>query len=174
MESHAVWKAKRALLAAGYKKARATIRQQVWDVELQRHTSEMSKHLAIGDNGRGFSPARYLTKLQIPKYRRAFTLARFNVLPSALLQGRFAGKPYAERLCPCGLPEVESVTHVLLRCRFYNDIRRVFISPVMQNPLNEFLCLKCLVEDRDPEITLKVAKYCVAAMRLREQAVLSL
>lgn len=161
------------LIATGFEKARTTIRQRIWDVELQCHMSEMIKHPAIRDHGRGFSPANYLSGLQVPKYRRSFTLARFNVLPSALLQGRFEGKPYTARVCPCGSLEVETASHVLLRCRLYEDIRLTFITPVLQKSRkeSEYHSLKLLLEDKNPKTTLNVAKFCASAINRRKQVV---
>ena len=34
--------------------------------------------------------------MTLPKYRKAFTLAKFNVLPSVLLEGRYKNIPYEE------------------------------------------------------------------------------
>lgn len=41
--------------------------------------------------------ANYLGNLTIPKYRLIFTKARFNCLPSAVLDGRYNGIPYEKR-----------------------------------------------------------------------------
>lgn len=61
--------------------------------------------------------ANYLKNLTIPKYRLIFTKARFNCLPFTVLDGRYNGIPYENRLCPCNDWEVESLEHVLLECR---------------------------------------------------------
>lgn len=180
---HSTWKASlfekirslgfspQILIAAGYERARSQVLQRIRDIELQCHMGKMDKHATIRDFGRGFSPANYLADLQIPKYRHSFTLARFNVLPSALLLGRYEGKPYESRVCPCGSSEVETSLHVLLHCSYYEDLRLTFIAPVLQKLKNEpeLQRMRALVEDKVPEITINVAKFCVAAIRRRKQ-----
>lgn len=161
------------LIASGFEKAKRMVSQRIGDVELQDHMSKIDKYPAIQDYGKGFNLTPYLLDLQIAKYRRAFTLTRFDVLPSALLKGRYVGKPYAERVCPCGLKEVETASHVLLHCDLYGDIRSLFISPIVQKfpGRSESQRLKILLGDKNPEVTLKVAKFSAAAIKRRALAV---
>lgn len=58
----------------------------MWDTELQLHLSLATEFHFFRD--KKFVPSNYLASLLICKYRKAFTLAQFNVLSSAFLRGR--------------------------------------------------------------------------------------
>ncbi|KAJ7341707.1 hypothetical protein JRQ81_006516 [Phrynocephalus forsythii] len=53
--------------------------------------------------------ASYLSQLEDPAYRRAFTLARCLVIPSMVLEGRYKKIPYEDRRCTCSQREMESM-----------------------------------------------------------------
>ncbi|KAJ7344673.1 hypothetical protein JRQ81_000623, partial [Phrynocephalus forsythii] len=67
--------------------AKAVIKQRIWDVELQEYQSLLVSSSA--DRSNVFTLPFYLKSISLPKHRRALTLARLNVLPSRLLDGRF-------------------------------------------------------------------------------------
>lgn len=59
----------------------------------------------------------------LPKYRGAFILAHFSMLPFALLSGRFT-KPWVyEQLRLCGVGAIGPVDPVLLYCNLYRECR---------------------------------------------------
>lgn len=72
-----------------------------------------------------------LSILTIPRYCHAFTLARFNVLPSALLTGRYNSVPSNRRFCPCSVNLTETLVHVFFCCRFYVQACLALLEPVL-------------------------------------------
>ena len=76
-------------------------------------------------------PVPYLAEIHYVEYRRLLTVARLNVLESAVLWGRYRGVPYAQRTCHCALGEVESTENILLSCPFYTDFRQNLIDPLL-------------------------------------------
>ena len=113
--------------------------------------------------------APYLQNLIIPKYRRAFTLVRLNVPPSAILEGRFQRIPLENRVCPCGDGSIESVAHVLLSCTFYKDLRKEVITPLLLSipGRSTNATVSYLLADQDNQVTAKTAKFLVGAMKIR-------
>ena len=88
------------------------IKRRVLDLVLQELRSMARNRcspwsMGIEQNGQCLAP--YFLPLSDPDLRSAYTPARFNVLPSALLYGRFNKTPYAMRVCPCGLQKLESL-----------------------------------------------------------------
>lgn len=65
------------------------------------------------------------------KYWRIFTVASFNALPSASLEGRYHHVPLPQQLCLCHPEKIESIGHVLLHCLFDNDIQSQYIFPIL-------------------------------------------
>lgn len=76
-------------------------------------------------------PAFYFFHLLCPQTHRAFSLVRFNVLPSALLSGRFHNIPYSERLCGCNGTSIETWSHTVFHCHRYNGLRVKYLSSVL-------------------------------------------
>ena len=113
-----------------------SINCRLLDVQLQHLTKAARKtcspsHLGLSQNS--WLLASYFSHLTDPHLRRAFMLARFNALPSAVLFGRFRGTPYIHRRCPCSLGAIETVHHVLLDCPFYNSSRARFLEPLLHD-----------------------------------------
>ena len=107
----------------------------------------------------------YMTSIIPPICRRAF-LARLHVLPSNLLEGRFQGIPYSDRLCPCDSGKVEIVEHVLLYCHFYWDLCKDLLSHIFlkfPGRSNEFYIL-LILSDKVSYVSSKVPKYRAAAI----------
>ena len=107
------------------------------------------------------------------KYRTAFTLAHFNVLPSALLEGRFSKIPVNEWICPYGTGVTEYVEHVILHCNMYEECRKKLISPILTafsgcSPTT--LVLICL-RDVSSHITERVSKFLMTSMKIRKKKV---
>ncbi|KAJ7319797.1 hypothetical protein JRQ81_019308 [Phrynocephalus forsythii] len=74
-------------------------------------------------------PVHYLCLLKCSEEWRADTLARCNAIPSAVLYGRFNGTPYSDRRCSCVLDGVESLTHMVLYCPFYDHFHKKLLDP---------------------------------------------
>lgn len=152
----------------GLERARLVIKQRIRDIEWQNDLACVADPF-IKSVFRPQAMARYLTHLELYSYRRAFTLARFNVLPSAVAEGRYKKIPYHERICPCGQDEVETAEHVLLRCNFYKDQRTLLIYPLLSNlpgrSSGHFLHM--LLTDGNPTSVYAVAKFLAAAMKIR-------
>lgn len=161
-----------SLLSMGLIKAKSLIGQRLKDIERQNNLTILKKlcpWYTYFPPSHFDSPASYLFKLTIPKYRRAFTLARWDVLPSAVLEGRYQKTPFEKRLCPCGDGNTETMSHVLLSCPLYKDLRNEIITPlILANPgRSPDITLYFLLSDTDSQITEKVARYIERAMKLR-------
>uniref|UniRef100_A0A670HL80 ribonuclease H n=1 Tax=Podarcis muralis TaxID=64176 RepID=A0A670HL80_PODMU len=160
------------LLKMGLPKAKTIIDQRMKDIEQQNNLAYIKKFSAwyayLPPSHFDFR-APYLSTLTIPKLRRAFTLARLNMLPSAVLEGRYQGISFENRLCPCGAGCVETVSHVLLSCSLYKDLRDETIAPLL-SAIPGHSCeakLFSLLADQNGSTTEKVAKFVERAMRLR-------
>uniref|UniRef100_A0A2D4PQN9 Reverse transcriptase zinc-binding domain-containing protein n=2 Tax=Micrurus surinamensis TaxID=129470 RepID=A0A2D4PQN9_MICSU len=162
-----------ALGDCGLKDAQFRVVQRLVDIDLQYLRSRANKTCSplifSHSNNYGLRMASYLYTLTIPKYRRAFSLARFNVLPSALLSGRFKKLLLSERLCPCDRAEVETVEHVLIHCPIYNTARIQLWSSIGFD-LSGFnannLVVYCL-GDKSSYITAQVSKFFLRAVTVR-------
>ncbi|KAJ7329669.1 hypothetical protein JRQ81_015843, partial [Phrynocephalus forsythii] len=66
-------------------------------------------------------------------FRKAFTLARCEVFPSLVLEGRFKSILREQRLCPCGSDEIVSIGHRMLRCSRHNKIQAKYIIPLLKD-----------------------------------------
>ncbi|KAJ7341463.1 hypothetical protein JRQ81_005583 [Phrynocephalus forsythii] len=78
-------------------------------------------------------PTAYLSQLETYKFRRAFTLARYEAFPSVVLEGRFRSASREERLRPCGSDKRESIEHMMPRCSRHNKIRAKLITPLLKD-----------------------------------------
>lgn len=81
--------------------------------------------------GCNLSIAGYLYNLALSIHRWAFSRARFDAFPSALLKGRFHGTPYSQRLWHCGFREVETLIHILIQYPFYDAPRHALIVSII-------------------------------------------
>nr|XP_016847415.1 PREDICTED: uncharacterized protein LOC107982573 [Anolis carolinensis] len=158
------------LTSMGYDQAKAQIKQRITDIERQIDLSNAPSFITSGDSRGSTSPMEYLTKLEVANHQRAFTLARCHVLPSAVLEGRYQKTPYSERLCPCDSGHIETTEHVLLQCLFYRDIRSRLITPwTTKYPgrSGQFY-VTLLLLDTILAVTYNVAKFCTAAVKIRQ------
>ena len=56
---------------------------------------------------------------------------RCGILPLRIETGRFSGEPEDSRLCKmCSKNEIESETHFLINCDFYNELRNELYSTI--------------------------------------------
>lgn len=146
------------------------IRTRLLDIQIQnlknlanKRCSPLFLHLPVSHD----KVPDYLFQLDNPHLRRAFTLARCNVLPSAVLQGRFNGIPMRERLCPCSSGAVESIDHIFFCCSLHAEARNKFLTPF----LSETTCssdnsvLKQLLSTPDPFLMRQTAIFVSAVLK---------
>ena len=117
-------------LSMGSERAKKIIRQRIADIDRQNTLTRLPSTYRQLYEHRPNHPAIYLKTLENPRHRWTFTRARFNALPSALLTGRYLRIPLEQRLCPCDLKEIESISHVLLYCTLYRDLRKELSEPL--------------------------------------------
>lgn len=58
-------------------------------------------------------------------------MARYNIVPSAIVEGHYRKVPMVEWICPCGSEIVETLEHVLLGWKLYNDICAKYSYPLL-------------------------------------------
>ena len=92
------------------------------------------------------------------------------LLPSVVLLGRYNNIPYESRLCACGEGTIETLSHVILECKIYEQIREWLIKPCIPSldGRDRKECLQKLLEDRNKEVTNRVAKFGRLAIKLRD------
>lgn len=117
----------------------------------------------VGNSIQNFVPPSFLYLLRFPKHCRAFTLAQFNRLPSALLERRYTRIPYEEQLCPCQSGSIKTIEHVLLNCCLYQNF---FFMTKLPGSSNQFLYF---LADCCKEITSKVARFCALTCLIRQK-----
>lgn len=117
------------------------------------------------------TPMPYIRDLENLESRRAFMLIRMDMLPSAILEGRYRKIPYMNRLCVCGEGRIESLEHVLFECKIYKQIQESYIHPHISDmeEADRKRCLQLLLADRNKVTTYNVAKYGRLAIKLRQQ-----
>ena len=76
-------------------------------------------------------PAAFLSLLKCPEKLRAFSLARCNVMPAALLYRRFKQIPYLERHCSCEQGALETLVHMFLHCPLHHSDHSKFVALVL-------------------------------------------
>ena len=91
------------------------------------------------------------------QHRSALAKFRCGVAPIQIELGRYGGVPENERLCPICLQDVESETHVLIDCDFYQDIRSDLMRYASTNienfrELNSFEKLCALLSCEDVQV----------------------
>ena len=90
-------------------------------------------------------------------------------MPTAILVGTYENVPFDQRLCVCGSGEAEDVSHYLLKCSLYDHPRSKFLAgilrPLCDSPPLAHLCM--LLADRDVFTTHQVAKFALAATKIR-------
>ena len=159
------------LLSVGFDQAKKIIKQRSEDTERQADLNRAPQFIASESIRHRVCQMPYLSTLEIPKHRRAFTLARCQALPSAILEGRYKKIPLEERRCPCGLGQLETTEHILLFCLYYRDLRSSFIRPILRNfpGRTEQFYISLLLQDSTPEITYAVARFCAASSAMRRR-----
>lgn len=122
------------------------------------------------------APATYLSLLEKPGQRTAFSLARWKALPSAVVEGRFRKTPMLERVCPCGDGEVETIKHVLLYCQFYQEIRSKIIFPLLRRYTgrSDIELFNLFLIGANPKITVPCAKFFSAAYKIHQEILRSI
>ena len=106
-------------IAMGYTNTKAAVKCRICVIERQDHVSQMGTNSVVTYSA--FTMSSYFSSLMSTKIIQAFTLARLNMLPSKLLDGKFQNIPFSECLCPCKSNQVETVTHVLYACLLYTS-----------------------------------------------------
>ena len=111
----------------------------------------------------------YLHHLEQPQDRWAFTLARCNIVPSSLAQGRYKGLPTELRVCPCGQGKTESLQHMLFYCTLYKDIRLSHLTVFLPSHSGwaDLRKIQYLLCDLSKEVTLSTARYVQAIIQRR-------
>ena len=149
--------------------------QRLLDIEFQEETATLPNCYITLKSWSGLAPASYLTNISMAKYRWAFSRARFNAFPSAVLEGRFQKQPMEQRLCSCNTDQIESIAHILLFCPLYHSIRNSLIFPLLSHftnfmPIatyNSGKMVKLLLRDKDPNISQMVAKFLYISTRIK-------
>ena len=72
----------------------------------------------------------YVNCIMSKSHRSALAKFRCGVAPIRLETGRYEGLPVNERICPICMLEVEDEEHVLMRCNFSPDQRRLMLDSV--------------------------------------------
>ncbi|KAJ7316967.1 hypothetical protein JRQ81_003129 [Phrynocephalus forsythii] len=111
----------------------------------------------------------YFHNLTSAPLRTAFTALRFQTMPSAFLEGRHDNIPVSDRLCPCGSGEVNDVPHYLLRCPLHEQPRGKFLGGIISLLADKSpgAQLSMLLVGTDRFVTQQVAKFALAAMKIR-------
>lgn len=113
--------------------------------------------------------ANYLVEITDPTLRRAFTMARFQTLPTAYLTGRYTKTPVEHRLCPCLMRIKEDLTHYFLYCPIYSGFRDALLQIIPNSITSPEDRVKFLLVDANPRITHVVAVFVMKAMKARER-----
>ena len=128
---------------------------------------KLSPYLKLSSLSPADKPMVYLQQLTYPKHRAAFSSARFNALPSAVLEGRYRRTPYQNRVCICGNGNIENIAHVLLFCPLYRNTRKELITPLLLpypgRPTDSYV--NFLLEDHNRTVTANAAKFLAITMR---------
>ena len=112
-----------AVLAVDTNHAKTVLRQRVLNIERHCYINQCPNFLAAEDKKHAAEQATYLSLLEVPHHRRAFSLARWGVLPSASLEGHFKSIPLSEGVCPCDSGEIELTEQVLFKCAYYQGVQ---------------------------------------------------
>ncbi|KAJ7319872.1 hypothetical protein JRQ81_019383, partial [Phrynocephalus forsythii] len=111
------------LFTTGYSKVRFLLQQHIYDIEHQNNLSVTNKLCPWYDHSVISHPkimALYLNMLIVPKYKRAFSCARFNAMPSAILEGCF--KEYLYKIAHAHVVKV--LKHLPMRYCYARFIER--------------------------------------------------
>ncbi|KAJ7322478.1 hypothetical protein JRQ81_018765, partial [Phrynocephalus forsythii] len=92
---------------------------------------------------------------------RAYTLARCNAIPSAVLYGRFNRTAYNDRCCACALGGVESHSHMVLYCPLYDHFRKKLLDPLLlkKRQSSDTDILRFLLSSGDTVVIENVASF---------------
>uniref|UniRef100_A0A670IUV5 ribonuclease H n=1 Tax=Podarcis muralis TaxID=64176 RepID=A0A670IUV5_PODMU len=99
--------------------------------------------------------------------RRAFTCARLNCFPTAVLSGRYSRVPSANRTCSCNDTVLETMEHVMLFCPNWTDERSRFLTPLVNKlhlPIQPWI-VSLLLQDSDRWITEMTANFLLSVMK---------
>ncbi|KAJ7326811.1 hypothetical protein JRQ81_016570, partial [Phrynocephalus forsythii] len=83
------------LIQVGYEMAKLILKQHILEVERHHDLGAISNNIAIDPALITFKPANYFFAHLTKNQHRAFTLARMNVLPSAIQEGKSQKIPYS-------------------------------------------------------------------------------
>ena len=74
------------------------------------------------------------------------------------------------RQCLCNNGEIETPDHVLLCCPFYKELRSKLILPLTDKypGRQDIDYMHLLLIDKYPTVTAQVARFCAAAMKIRQ------
>ncbi|KAJ7337996.1 hypothetical protein JRQ81_010522 [Phrynocephalus forsythii] len=146
------------------------IHQRIWDIEYQTISSGLNPTCSPHFYGLMPTPglgANYMKHLINPCLCRAFMLARLNILPSAVLSGRYYNVPFEKRLCKLCLLEPDSTSHILLSCPSHHKLRLRLLTPYISNFSGSPESItKRLLEDKLPELTASVAEYLATVLHI--------
>ncbi|CAI5770207.1 Hypothetical predicted protein [Podarcis lilfordi] len=99
--------------------------------------------------------------------RRAFTCARLNCFPTAVLSGRYSRVPIANRTCSCNDTALETMEHVMLFCPNWTDERSRFLTPLVNKfhlPIQPWI-VSLFLQDSDCWITEMTANFLLSVMK---------
>ena len=149
------------LMSISYYQAKSLVKQKILDIERQHDLRDI-----IGINRNTSMP--YISELENSENRRVFMLIRMDMLPSAILDGRYKKISYLNQLCVYGEGRIETLEHVLLDGKIYKQIRESYINPIIldRDGGNRKCCLQTLLEDRNKATTYNVAKFGRLALKL--------
>ena len=94
-----------------------TIKRIIQDVDVQGIHAGAGGSFSPRALGLSYIPnvvALYFSNLTIPSCRTSFMLARLNVFPSAMVEGRYRKIPHIERTCRYSSMELDTICHILL------------------------------------------------------------
>ncbi|XP_053100482.1 uncharacterized protein LOC128322711 [Hemicordylus capensis] len=156
------------LLELDLSNAKRIVKQRLADIELQNNQASLTEFYKGVRTRWDLSPANYLSHITLSKFRWAFTRARTNSFPSALLAGRYSGVPLEERYCRCGSGEIESIEHILLSCKLHRQPREHLILPLVckQTDRSAEQLVKYLLSDKNVLNFNSVAKFCYIAFKM--------
>ncbi|XP_061481609.1 uncharacterized protein LOC133383943 isoform X1 [Rhineura floridana] len=145
------------------------LRNQIFEFEAQQDntaisSARFSSWFPLFKTNHEWAP--YLDLLTKATLCRAYTELRFQVMPSAYLQGRYLGIPYANRLCVSGCKVPEDLIHYMLICPLFRAPRNKFLVPMLTD-LTESQSVVFLLSSDQPHIIIATANFALAAKKLR-------
>lgn len=106
-----------------------------------------------------------LSLLKIPSHCRAFSMAKWEIFPSVVVEGNYKKILMAEKVYPCRTDKVGKIEHILLNCCFYQKIHQKILQPFLEwfhaYPTSE-ITRKSLLSHANLQLTLAYARFFVA------------